>query len=168
MESESNRLQSGDRRSVIPPIAEPQSDLLGKPLVVAGRTTTGKTLTTADWKGKVVLVEFWAVWAYPCTEELPRIKELYKAYHANGLEIVGVDSDDNDNTVNSFIKEKEVPWPQLREETQTYLNEAWHPLAKQWGVKEIPTMFLVDKKGVLRFVDARKDAAEKIATLLAE
>jgi thiol-disulfide isomerase/thioredoxin len=166
-ESESNRLHGGDQRFVIPPIAEPQSDLLGKPFVVAGRTTTGKTLTTADWKGKVVLVEFWATWAPPCTEELPRLKELYKAYHAKGLEIVSVDCDDSDNTVNSFIKKKEMPWPQLREESQT-AGEDWHPLAKQWGVKGIPTMFLVDTKGVLRFVDARKDAAEKIATLLAE
>ena len=60
-----------------------------------------------------------------------------------------------------------MPWPQLREESQTE-SESWHPLAKQWGVAGIPTMFLVDKKGVLRFIDAREDTAAKIETLLGE
>ena len=142
-------------------------ELLGKPLVVAGRSTAGKTLTTADWKGKVVLVNFWATWCGPCNAEIPRVKELYKTYHAKGFEIVGLDCDGSDDTVNPFVKQKEIPWPQLREESQSE-SEPWHPLAKQWGVNGIPTMFLVDKKGVLRFIDARDDTAKKIESLLAE
>jgi thiol-disulfide isomerase/thioredoxin len=141
-------------------------ELLDKPLVVAGRTTAGKTLSTADWKGRVVLVDFWATWCGPCNAEIPRVKELYKTYHAKGFEIVGVDCDADDDAVNSFTKEKEMPWTQLREESQT--DEPWHPLAKQWGVGGIPTMFLIDKKGTLRFVDAREGTAEKIEKLLAE
>ena len=141
-------------------------ELVDKPLVVAGRTTTGKSLTTADLKGKVVLVDFWATWCGPCNAEIPRVKELYKTYHAKGLEIVGVDCDSDDDTVNAFTKDKEMPWTQLREESQS--EEPWHPLAKQWGVSGIPTMFLLDKKGVLRDIDARDGTDAKIAKLLAE
>jgi thiol-disulfide isomerase/thioredoxin len=142
-------------------------ELLDKPLVVAGRTTTGKTLTTADWKGRVVLVDFWATWCGPCNAEIPRVKELYKAYHAKGFEIVGVDCDSDDDAINAFIKEKEMPWTQLRDESQSE-QQPWHPLATQWGVSGIPTMFLIDKKGTVRFVDAREGTAEKIEKLLAE
>jgi len=141
-------------------------ELLDKPLVVAGRTTAGKSLTTADLKGKVVLVDFWATWCGPCNAEIPRVKDLYKTYHAKGLEIVGVDCDSDDDTVNAFTKDKDMPWTQLRDESQS--EEPWHPLAKQWGVSGIPTMFLLDKKGVLRDVDARDGTDAKIAKLLAE
>jgi thiol-disulfide isomerase/thioredoxin len=141
-------------------------ELLDKPLIVAGRTTNGKSLTTADLKGKVVLVDFWATWCGPCNAEIPRVRELYKTYHSKGLEIVGVDCDSDDDTVNTFIKDKEMPWTQLREESQS--DEPWHPLAKQWGVAGIPTMFLLDKKGILRDVDARDGTDAKVAKLLAE
>jgi thiol-disulfide isomerase/thioredoxin len=144
-----------------------QRELLDHPLVVAGRTSTGKSLTTADWKDKVVLVDCWATWCGPCNAEIPRMKELYATYHAKGLEIVGIDCDSDDDTVNAFVKEKSMPWPQLREESQSE-KEPWHPLAARWGVSGIPTMFLIDKKGVLRFIDARDDTATKIDTLLAE
>jgi thiol-disulfide isomerase/thioredoxin len=141
-----------------------QQDMVGKPLTVAGRTTTGGQFTSADWKGKVVLVDFWATWCGPCRAELPRTKELYKKYHEKGMEMVGVDCDDADDAVNTFTKENDMAWPQLREKDQ----EEWHPLTKQWGVNGIPTMFLIDKKGVLRYVDAREGTEEKVKKLLAE
>ena len=164
------KVMTGDKAKKLAAELDPSGtlrDLLGKPLVAAGRTTTGKSLTTADWKGKVVLVDFWATWCGPCNAAIPRVKDLYKTYHAKGLEIVGLDCDDSDDTVNPFVKQKEMPWPQLREESQSE-SEPWHPLATQWGVIGIPTMFLVDKKGVLRFIDAGDDTARKIESLLAE
>ena len=141
-------------------------ELLDKPLAVAGRTSTGKKFSVADWKGKVVLVDCWATWCGPCNAEIPHVKEVYAKYHPKGLEIVGIDCDADDDTVNTFTKQKDMPWTQLREESQT--DDPWHPLAKQWGVAGIPTMFLIDKKGVLRYIDARDDTAEKVAKLLAE
>jgi len=142
-------------------------ELVGKPLVTSGRSSLGKPFSTAQWKGKVVLVDFWATWCGPCNAEIPRMKEIYKTYHPKGLEMVGVDCDASDDTVNSFTKEKEMPWTQLREQSQSE-SEPWHPLAMRWGVIGIPTMFLIDKKGMLRFVDAREDTSTKIDALLAE
>lgn len=141
-------------------------EMVGKPLVVSGRTSTNGAFSTETMKGKVIMVDFWATWCGPCNAELPRVKDLYTTNHPKGFEIVGVDCDDSDETVNTFTKDKEMPWLQLRELTQT--QDPWHPLAKQWHVNGIPTMFLIDKKGILRYIDAREDTDTKIAQLLAE
>jgi thiol-disulfide isomerase/thioredoxin len=147
--------------------SQAQKDMLGKPLTILGRTSTGGTFTSATYKGKVVLVDFWATWCGPCIGELPHVKDAYKLYHDKGFEIVGVSCDTADGVLNDFTKENAMPWTQLREESQNE-GDRWHPLAKKYGVDGIPTMFLIDKKGVLRYVDARDDLAGKVKTLLAE
>jgi thiol-disulfide isomerase/thioredoxin len=140
--------------------------MVGKPLVINARTSTGGTFSTETLKGKVVLVDCWATWCGPCLAGLPDLKDLYAANHAKGLEIVGVDCDDSDDTVNTFTKSHEMPWVQFRELSQT--DDPWHPLTHQWHVDSIPTMFLIDKKGILRYIDAERDTAMKVAQLLAE
>jgi hypothetical protein len=60
-----------------------------------------------------------------------------------------------------------MTWVQLRENSQTD-QEMWHPLAKRYGVDAIPAMFLIDKKGVLRYLDGEEDTEERIKKLLAE
>jgi thiol-disulfide isomerase/thioredoxin len=139
--------------------------LEGKPLTIAGVQVDGQQFSTASWKGKVVLVDFWASWCAPCREELPRVKKAYRDFHAKGLEIVGVSCDENDATLKAFIeKDGDIPWPQLFDKAKP----GWHELAKQFGVQGIPTMFLIDKKGVVRSIDAREDFEELIPKLLDE
>jgi thiol-disulfide isomerase/thioredoxin len=147
--------------------AQAQLALVGKPLTIAGRTSTGGSFSLADYKGKVVMIDFWATWCGPCIGELPNVKKAYKDYHDKGFEIVGVSCDDNDNDLNAFTKDNGMTWVQLREKSQTEA-ENWHPLAKKYGVDGIPAMFLVDREGILRFVDARDGLEKKVAQLLAE
>lgn len=147
--------------------AQTQRELVGKALAVQGRTTTGATFDTASLKGKVVLLDFWATWCGPCIAELPALKKTYEELHPRGLEIVGVNFDTSDETVNTFTKEKEMPWVQLREASQNE-RDMQHPLGKRFGVEGIPTLFLIDRQGVLRHVDARQNLEEKIKALLAE
>ena len=148
--------------------AQSQKEMIGKPLAFDGRTSTGGTFATSQYKGKVVLVDFWATWCGPCMGELPNVKKVYADFHDKGLEIVGVSCDSGDAELNKFIKENDMPWIQLRESTQTSEETKWHPLAKQYGVDGIPTMFLIDRKGTLRYVDAREDLAAKVKELVAE
>jgi thiol-disulfide isomerase/thioredoxin len=139
--------------------------LEGQPLTLTGLTVEGKQFSTEQWKGKVILVDFWATWCGPCMQELPRVKKVYKDFHEKGLEILGVSCDRRAEDITGFReKNPDANWTQLFDKD----NPGWHPLAKQFGIKGIPTMFLIDKKGVVRTVDARANFEELIPKMLAE
>ena len=141
------------------------ASLVGKPLVLEGSTADGGTLSTADWKGKVILVDFWATWCGPCIAELPEVIDTYQEYKDQGLEVLGVSCDDGPADVNAFVAGREgMTWPHLIEEDQG----GWHPLATEYGVRGIPTMFLIDKEGIVRSVTARQNYQQLIPQLLAE
>jgi thiol-disulfide isomerase/thioredoxin len=141
---------------------------VGKPVELAGTQVDGTAFSTKDWKGKVIFVDFWATWCQPCLAELPRVKKAYLEHHAKGLEILGVSCDSDVEELKGFLtKNKDMPWPQLFDAKENPKLQ-WNPLAKEWGINGIPTMFLIDKKGILRSVEARKDFEEQIPKLLAE
>jgi thiol-disulfide isomerase/thioredoxin len=142
--------------------------LENKPLTISGKQPDGKALTTDDWKGKVILVDFWATWCGPCREELPRVSKLYADYHAKGLEILGVSNDFSADDLSKFLGEhKEMPWPQLLDASAAQ-NQQWNPITTGFGIDGIPTMFLIDKKGVCRTVSARENMEDMIPKLLDE
>ena len=137
----------------------------GKPLVLAGPLNDGKAFTSADWKGKVILVDFWATWCGPCRAELPRVKKIYASYHEKGLEVLGVSCDRDAAALKTFLEEnKDMPWPQLFNTAKP----GWHELATGFGIQGIPTMFLIDKKGIVRTVEARESFEELIPKMLDE
>ncbi|HSZ59332.1 MAG TPA: TlpA disulfide reductase family protein [Tepidisphaeraceae bacterium] len=139
--------------------------LENKPLVIAGAKNGGGDFSTADWKGKVILVDFWATWCGPCREELPRVKKAYSTWHDKGLEVLGVSCDNSGDDLNAFLKSNpDMPWPQLFDPK----TAGWHPLATGYGITGIPTMFLIDKKGVVRTVEARENFEDLIPKMLDE
>lgn len=134
------------------------------PLELKFTALDGTEVDVAKLRGKVLLIDFWATWCGPCMAELPNLKKTYDKLHARGFEIVGISLDKDKKVLEAMLKKKEMTWPQHFEGKS--LEGAF---SKRFGISSIPTMWLVDKKGMVVDIDARgADLAEKIEKLLAQ
>jgi thiol-disulfide isomerase/thioredoxin len=139
--------------------------LEGKPLTLKGLTVEGRPFSTEQWKGRVILVDFWATWSPPCMHEMPRLKKAYKDFNGKGLEILGISCDKRAQDIATFrANHPDAPWPQLFDKT----TPGSHPLVAEYGVQGIPTLILIDRKGIVRTVDARQNFEALIPQLLGE
>ncbi len=110
----------------------------------------GKPISLTDYREKVVLLDFWAVWCGPCIGEIPNVKKVYDQYHDKGFEVIGVSFDENEAVVREYIKEENIPWRQILD------SEGFGGVfAKQYGVRGIPAPFLIDRNGKVISVKAR-------------
>lgn len=141
----------------------PGSALIGHAIDVQFQAVDGRNVNLAQMRGKVVLVDFWATWCPPCVKEVPAVKAAYEKLHARGFEVIGISLDDKKQDLLSFINGHKMEWPQYFDE-----SSANNKVAKQFGIEEIPTMWLVDKQGKLRDVEGTENLAQKVEKLLAE
>jgi thiol-disulfide isomerase/thioredoxin len=121
----------------------------------------GAQVSMQGFRGKVVVVDFWANWCGPCIADMPRMKDLYSRYHDKGVEFIGVNLDSSrdgygPDTLKAFVAKNQIPWPQY--------DEGESRFAEKWGINAIPAVFLVDQKGKLYSVDA----GNKLETLILE
>ena len=117
-------------------------DLKGKPLLLTGKGLANTTIRSDSYRGKVLLVVYWATWCKPCTEELPALQLLYRQYRSRGLEILGVNLDLDRESVPTFVSAHRVTWPHLHEPGGLDSR-----LARQLGILSLPTMILVNQQG---------------------
>lgn len=102
----------------------------------------GEPLSIAKFKGKIVLVDFWATWCGPCVAELPNVLKAYKKYHDKGFEVIGISLDKDEAKLKAFIAEKGMPWPQY------FDGLGWgSKLGQKYGIDSIPATFLLDREG---------------------
>jgi thiol-disulfide isomerase/thioredoxin len=108
---------------------------------------TGKPVRLADFRGRVVLVQFWATWCGPCRAEMPNVKRAYERYHDEGLEIISVSVDRDTDRLAQYIADEELDWHHVYDRTRV--------LSRQYAARRIPLMMVVGRDGRILSRNAR-------------
>lgn len=104
-------------------------------------TTSGQPVTLANYQGYVLIVDFFATWCGPCKEAIPHLNNLAKKYGKQGLQVLGLSVDDGgEKLVRSFCASRQVGYP---------VAIADEDLQTEYGLRSVPTLFVINKKGVV-------------------
>lgn len=136
----------------------------GDPISFNVKDLKGKSLSIEKFKGKVVLLDFWATWCKPCIAEMPNVKRLYKQYQKEGFEIIGISLDHQKASLESYIKRNDIQWPQF------FDGAAWNnEIAQKYKVRSIPATYLLDRNGKIRYKSVRgSQLAQAVEQLIKE
>ena len=104
-----------------------------------------KKISLKQYKGKVLLLDFWATWCVACRQEMPYIKSLYQKYHSKGLDIVGVSQDLQRPDLRNFVNKHRIPWPQIWDS-----NSA---LSLNYKIEALPSNVLIAPDGKILAVN---------------
>ncbi len=137
-------------------------DLPGKEIKLEGTKADGSKFDWSAYRGKVVLVYFWASDSEPCRAELPGIRLNYRLYHDRGFEVVGISTDGDRQALEEFLAKEPLPWVILHEREPG----ATHPMVTHYGVTGVPTALLVDKEGKVVSLRARGSELDKLLAQL--
>jgi peroxiredoxin len=104
----------------------------------------GQSASLAQYKGQVVMLNFWATWCGPCQQEMPLLDQMYKKYKPAGFTLIGVNVDKDAPPVKQLLDRKPVSFPVLLDPA-SQVSKAYH-------VDEMPSTVLIDRKGNVRFL----------------
>ena len=130
------------------------------PLELKVTAVDGSEINLAKLRGKVVLLDFWATRCPPCVEELPNVFAAYKKFHGKGFEIIGISTDENKEILIRFVKARGITWPQYFDDNRQ--------ISQRWDITGLPTMWLINKKGLVANMNARDDLPGNVEKLLAQ
>ena len=120
-------------------------ETLGKPVPDFSATDLdGKPISLQDYRGKVVLLDFWAVWNSFCIGDILNVKKVYDTNRDQGFDVIGVSLDTDEAKLRNYLKKNNIPWRQIYSGL-----ERQDPLVKQYDVKSIPARWLIDRDGNL-------------------
>jgi thiol-disulfide isomerase/thioredoxin len=119
-------------------------DLVGTSLTLTGRDLRGGTVDVQTYRGKTVLVLFWATWCEPCKADMAALRQVHEKYRKRGFEVICVNVDADRDEAIRYLQQGDLGWPQVHE-----AGGLDSPLATQFGIISLPTMFLADSKGTI-------------------
>jgi peroxiredoxin len=108
------------------------------------KSSSGENLRLSEFRGDVVMVNFWATWCGPCRQEMPLLDELYARYGRVGFSLLGVNIDDNQSKAMTMISELGVNFPVLFDSSKE--------VSKLYDVDAMPVTVLIDREGTVRYV----------------
>jgi thiol-disulfide isomerase/thioredoxin len=125
--------------------------LVGKPFDLEGYTPGGTPLDMAQYKGKVVLIDFWATWCGPCRAEIPNILESFREHHQEGFDVIAVSLDRDLDALARFLAEEKPPWTVVADAHPQNRNS----MGAKYGIRGIPSFVLVGRDGRVAAVNCR-------------
>jgi len=108
------------------------------------KSSTGENLRLSEYRGDVVMVNFWATWCGPCRQEMPLLDELYSRYQRVGFSLLGVNIDDEPARAMDMVRELGVSFPVLFDSTKK--------VSKLYEVSAMPVTVIIDREGNVRYV----------------
>lgn len=121
----------------------------------------GQAFSLKNYRGQVVLLDFWATWCFPCKAEMPNLKRVYEKYKDQKFEIIGISLDHGRAVLDSYTQKENITWQQFLDSTGT--------VTKMYNVTGIPATFLIDGDGIVRKVGLRGRVLEAaVAELVKE
>ncbi|MCI0694826.1 tetratricopeptide repeat protein [candidate division KSB1 bacterium] len=129
----------------------------GTPPAFVATSLDGRRISPADYKGNVLLLDFWATWCGPCIVELPNVKRVYNTYHNQGFEIVSISLDRSEETLGRFVEQQNLSWTHIYNSSLPSGSD----IASQYGVSAIPQMILIGRDGKIVDIGMRGPALEE-------
>lgn len=135
--------------------------LPGNEVQLTGTLLDGTEFDWNSYRGKVVLIDFWATWCPPCRAEFPNMRKQYERYKDKGFEIVGVSLDDDRGKLEEFVETNDLPWLiMFNKDEENPEND--HPNARYYGISGIPQTILVDTKGKVVSLNAMGEELSRL------
>jgi thiol-disulfide isomerase/thioredoxin len=132
----------------------------GTVVSITGKTVEGKPFDIAQYRGKVVVLHFWATYCPPCLAKLPMLQELRAKYHDKGFEVLSISYDEEPDKVRTFLDKQKLPWLSLFDKDWAILNRFSH------GNSTIDC--LIDRDGTVIFYTSEEELRAKLKELFGE
>jgi thiol-disulfide isomerase/thioredoxin len=136
----SRPVQVTDKKATGDGPAQPSASAPGRMPAFHLRDMAGHEVSSAQFQGKVVLLDFWATWCAPCKQEMPGYEKLYRRYRDRGLVVIGIAADSDATLVSKFAKQLKITYPLLISGMDV----------QRYGVEGLPTTLLVDRRGFVK------------------
>ena len=119
-------------------------DISGKATNFTLKSSNGKNLKLSEYRGQVVMLNFWASWCAPCRQEMPLLEDLYKKYNKLGFTLLGVNVEEDSNKALTLLRSIKVSFPILLDNKNM--------VSKLYKVSAMPTTVIIDRDGNLRYL----------------